>query len=153
MLRKCLGNAQKILKEKVRKCSEKDQKMFTKWSGNLFLGHGHSHGHGHVQRELTPEEREKARQKLHKNWDDDEDEFVADWSVYWCAIGSVAVISFFPFLILPCLPLDKTKENEWALKIALAFASGGLLGTKIGQKQLKTLHKTENFSVYKHFKE
>ena len=27
-------------------------------------------GHGTAQRELTPEEREKARQKLHKNWDD-----------------------------------------------------------------------------------
>merc|ERR1712223_928893 len=33
-------------------------------------GHGHSHGHGHAQRELTPEEREKAREKLYKNWDD-----------------------------------------------------------------------------------
>ena len=41
-------------------------------------GHGHSHGgHGHshgAQRELTPEERERARKKLHKNWDDDDEE-------------------------------------------------------------------------------
>merc|ERR1711997_575319 len=32
------------------------------------------HGHGHAQPELTPEQREKARQKLHKNWDDDEED-------------------------------------------------------------------------------
>ena len=44
--------------------------------------HGRSHGHhGHShdppQRELSPEEREKARQKLHKNWDDDDEEEVS----------------------------------------------------------------------------
>ena len=31
-------------------------------------------GQGTAQRELTPEEREKARQKLYKNWDDDAEE-------------------------------------------------------------------------------
>ncbi len=42
-------------------------------------GHGHSHGghghsHGPPQRELSPEEREAARKRLHKNWDDDDEE-------------------------------------------------------------------------------
>merc|ERR1719351_104616 len=47
--------------------------------GHSHGGHGHSHGghghsHGPPQKEPTPEEREKHRQRLHKEWDDDEEE-------------------------------------------------------------------------------
>merc|ERR1719331_282353 len=38
------------------------------------------------------------------------------------------LISAAPFFILFLIPLDKSAENQWLLKIMLAFASGGLLG-------------------------
>ena len=39
-------------------------------------------GHGTEQRELTPEEREKARQKLHKNWNDAEEAKMGTGNVF-----------------------------------------------------------------------
>jgi len=97
--------------------------------GHSHGGHGHSHGHGTAQRELTPEEREKARQKLHKNWDDDAEEAeMGTGSVFWNAIGATLLISAAPFFILFFIPLDNSEENQWILKITLSFASGGLLG-------------------------
>jgi len=96
--------------------------------GHSHGGHGHSHGHGHAHRELTPEEREKARQKLHKNWDGDDDEETGTGSVFWNAIGATLLISAAPFFILFFIPLDNSEENQWILKITLSFASGGLLG-------------------------
>ena len=47
--------------------------------GHSHGGHGHSHGghghsHGPPQQEPTLEERQKHRERLHKLWDDDEDE-------------------------------------------------------------------------------
>jgi len=86
-------------------------------------------GQGTAQRELTPEEREKARQKLHKNWDDDAEEAeMGTGSVFWNAIGATLLISAAPFFILFFIPLDNSEENQWILKITLSFASGGLLG-------------------------
>merc|ERR1712203_869872 len=97
--------------------------------GHSHGGHGHSHGHGTAQRELTPEEREKARQKLHKNWDDDAEEAeMGTGSVFWNAIGATLLISAAPFFILFFIPLDNSEENQWILKITLSFASCGLLG-------------------------
>ena len=96
-------------------------------------GHGHSHGgHGHShgqQREPTEEEREKFRKKLHANWDDDEDDAEGNKSSIWFnAMMSTLLISAAPFFILFFIPLDKSEEKQWLLKILLAFASGGLLG-------------------------
>merc|ERR1711956_186719 len=86
--------------------------------GHSHGGHGHSHGHGTAQRELTPEEREKARQKLHKNWDDDAEEAeMGTGSVFWNAIGATLLISAAPFFILFFIPLDNSEENQWILKI------------------------------------
>merc|ERR1712241_851156 len=99
--------------------------------GHSHGGHGHSHGHGHVQPELTPEQREKAREKLHKNWDDDEDERcggTGSGSTFWNAILATLLISAAPFFILFLIPLDNSAENQPLLKVTLAFASGGLLG-------------------------
>merc|ERR1712172_233225 len=97
--------------------------------GHSHGGHGHSHGHGTAQRELTPEEREKAREKLYKNWDDDAEEAeMGTGSVFWNAIGATLLISAAPFFILFFIPLDNSEENQWILKITLSFASGGLLG-------------------------
>jgi len=99
--------------------------------GHSHGGHGHSHGHGHVQPELTPEQREKAREKLHKNWDDDEDECcggTGSGSTFWNAILATLLISAAPFFILFFIPLDNSAENQPLLKVTLAFASGGLLG-------------------------
>merc|ERR1712083_284601 len=96
--------------------------------GHSHGGHGHSHGHGHAQPELTPEQREKARQKLHKNWDDDEEETEGSGSIFWNAILATLLISAAPFFILFFIPLDNSDENQWLLKITLSFASGGLLG-------------------------
>ena len=71
-------------------------------------------GHGTAQRELTPEEREKARQKLHKNWDDDAEEAeMGTGSVFWNAIGATLLISAAPFFILFFIPLDNSEENQW----------------------------------------
>jgi len=101
--------------------------------GHSHGGHGHSHGghghsHGTVQPELTPEQREKARKNLHKNWDDDDEEETGTGSVHWNAILATLLISAAPFFILFFIPLDNSAENQWLLKITLAFASGGLLG-------------------------
>ena len=41
---------------------------------------------------------------------------------------STLLISAAPFFILFFIPLDKSVEKQWLLKILLAFASGGLLG-------------------------
>merc|ERR1719219_1631756 len=41
---------------------------------------------------------------------------------------STLLISAAPFFILFFIPLDKSEEKQWLLKILLAFASGGLLG-------------------------
>jgi len=101
--------------------------------GHAHGGHGHSHGgHGHShgsQREPTEEEREKFRKKLHANWDDDEDDQGSNTSTIWFnAMMSTLLISAAPFFILFFIPLDKSQEKQWLLKILLAFASGGLLG-------------------------
>ena len=101
-------------------------------------GHGHSHGghghsHGQAYPEMTPEEREKARQKLHKNWDDDDEDEVSD-NVWRNALGATFLISIFPFIILfifdlfPYIRLDNSEEKKWIMNRILAFASGGLLG-------------------------
>merc|ERR1712198_772938 len=41
---------------------------------------------------------------------------------------STLLISAAPFFILFFIPLDKSADKQWLLKIMLAFASGGLLG-------------------------
>ena len=64
---------------------------------NIFLGHGTA------QRELTPEEREKARQKLHKNWDDDAEE---------AEMGTGSVFWILPVLISSLLP-SQYLRNFW----------------------------------------
>ena len=103
--------------------------------GHSHGGHGHSHGgHGHShggQREPTAEERAKHRAKLHASWDDDEDDGHGGESVssiWFNAMMATLLISAAPFFILFLIPLDKSKDKEWLLKIMLAFASGGLLG-------------------------
>jgi len=101
--------------------------------GHSHGGHGHSHGgHGHShggQKEPTEEEREKFRKKLHANWDDDEDDQQSNTSTIWFnAMMSTLLISAAPFFILFFIPLDRSEEKQWLLKILLAFASGGLLG-------------------------
>jgi len=100
--------------------------------GHSHGSHGHSHGghghsHGPPQKEPTPEEREKHRQRLHKEWDDDEEEDVGR-NVWMQALGATALISAAPFFILFLIPLDNSQEKQWLLKITLSFASGGLLG-------------------------
>merc|ERR1719228_2665933 len=98
------------------------------------LHHGHAHGgHGHAhgppQREPNKAEREKNRQKLHANWDDEEDHGLGGSSSVWFnAIMATLLISAAPFFILFLIPLDNSAEKQWLLKILLAFASGGLLG-------------------------
>ena len=48
-------------------------------------------GHGTAHRELTPEEREKARQKLHKNWNDAEEAKMGTGSVFiWILLVSIS---------------------------------------------------------------
>eukprot|EP00088_Acartia_fossae_P005670 TRINITY_DN1255_c0_g1_i4.p1 TRINITY_DN1255_c0_g1~~TRINITY_DN1255_c0_g1_i4.p1 ORF type:complete len:486 (+),score=147.50 TRINITY_DN1255_c0_g1_i4:32-1489(+) len=102
-------------------------------------GHGHSHGghnhgghghsHGPPQREPSPEERAKLRQKLHAKWDDDDTEKESEMGTIWFqAICATLLISAAPFFILFFIPLDNSAEKQWLLKILLAFASGGLLG-------------------------
>lgn len=96
--------------------------------GHTHGGHGHSHG-GHGQREPTEGEREKFRKRLHANWDDDEDDHEPNTSTIWFnAMMSTLLISAAPFFILFFIPLDRSEEKQWLLKILLAFASGGLLG-------------------------
>jgi len=97
--------------------------------GHSHGGHHHGHSHGPPQKEPTAEEREKFRKKLHATWDDDEeDEAAASSSIWFNAIMATLLISAAPFFILFFIPLDNSAENQWLLKILLAFASGGLLG-------------------------
>jgi len=101
--------------------------------GHAHGGHGHSHGHHHghshgQQREPTAEERAKHRAKLHANWDDDDEEVNSRSSIWFNAMMATLLISAAPFFILFLIPLDKSAESQWLLKIMLAFASGGLLG-------------------------
>ena len=99
-----------------------------KGQGHSHGGHGHSHGQ---QREPSAEERAKHREKLHANWDDDEEDSCCDHStssIWFNAMMATLLISAAPFFILFLIPLDRSAENQWLLKIMLAFASGGLLG-------------------------
>jgi len=113
-----------------------------KQQGHNHGGHGHSHGghsnegrsqgghghsHGPPQQEPTSEEREKHRQRLHKEWDDDED-IEIERNVWLQAISATLLISAAPFFILFFIPLDNSQEKRWIMKITLSFASGGLLG-------------------------
>jgi len=97
-------------------------------------GHGHSHGGGHghshgpPQKEPTPEERAKLRQKLHAKWDDDDEKESEMGTIWFQAISATVLISAAPFFILFFIPLDNSEEKQWLLKILLSFASGGLLG-------------------------
>jgi len=103
-------------------------------NGHGHGGHGHSHGghghsHGPPQREPSPEERAKLRQKLHAKWDDDEEKGANEMGTIWFqAICATLLISAAPFFILFFIPLDNSQEKQWLLKILLSFASGGLLG-------------------------
>merc|ERR1719384_3065660 len=49
-------------------------------------------------------------------------------SIWFNAMMATLLISAAPFFILFLIPLDRSAENQWLLKIMLAFASGGLLG-------------------------
>merc|ERR1719384_1321606 len=49
-------------------------------------------------------------------------------SIWFNAMMATLLISAAPFFILFLIPLDRSAENQWLLKILLAFASGGLLG-------------------------
>ena len=73
-------------------------------SHNGGSGHGHSHGGS------------SGRQK---------DSGAMLW--LW-ALGSTALVSCAPVLILLFIPLDHTQEKQPLLKVLLSFASGGLLG-------------------------
>ena len=101
--------------------------------GHSHGGHGHSHGghghsHGPPQKEPSPEEREKHRARLHKEWDDDEDADESGRNVWLQAIGATLLVCLAPIPILFFIPLDNSAEKRWLLKITLSFASGGLLG-------------------------
>ena len=101
--------------------------------GHSHDHHGHSHGHhghSHGQKEprLSPEERQKHRERIHKIWDEDDEDEASTRSVWFQAIGATLLISAAPFFILFLIPLDNSKEKQWLLKIFLSFASGGLLG-------------------------
>jgi len=105
--------------------------------GHSHGGHGHSHGgHGHShggvkEPKLSPEELKKHRERIHKIWDEDdeEDECCSGGRNVWAqAIGATLLISAAPFFILFFIPLDNSEEKQWLLKIFLSFASGGLLG-------------------------
>ena len=91
---------------------------------HMHDNHGHSHGghghsHGPPQREPTPEERQKHRERLHKLWDDDEEELDVGRNVWMQAISATLLISAAPFFILFFIPLDNSEEKRWALKITL----------------------------------
>jgi len=90
--------------------------------------HGHSHG-GQREREMSPEEKQKHRERIHKIWDDDDDDEASGKRSVWLqAIGATLLISAAPFFILFLIPLDNSREKQWLMKIFLSFASGGLLG-------------------------
>lgn len=98
--------------------------------GHSHGGHGHSHG-GQQQENLSPEERERRRERLHRIWDDDDEEEEVGGllsSVWFQALGATTLISIFPFIILFFINLDNSEEKRGLLKVLLSFASGGLLG-------------------------
>lgn len=66
----------------------------------------------------------KHRDRIHKMWDEDDDEAEGGRNVWLQAIGATLLISAAPFFILFFIPLDNSKEKQWLLKIFLSFASG-----------------------------
>ncbi|XP_059080995.1 zinc transporter zipt-7.2-like [Tigriopus californicus] len=93
--------------------------------GHSHGGHGHSHGghghsHGPPQKELTPEERERHRARLHREWDDDDEEHTDTKSEIWAqALLSTLAISLAPFVILFFFSLDNSAEKQGQLKVLL----------------------------------
>jgi len=85
--------------------------------GHAHESHGHAHeSHGHSHDEPTPTEKSSPFQR-------------DTGAVLWAkALGSTALVSCAPVLILLVIPLDNTAEHRPFLKILLSFASGGLLG-------------------------
>merc|ERR1712012_910684 len=82
-------------------------------------------------RENLQQRRELNTELSYASWDDDEDDGDGGESVssiWFNAMMATLLISAAPFFILFLIPLDKSKDKEWLLKIMLAFASGGLLG-------------------------
>lgn len=78
---------------------------------------------------MSPEEKQKHRERIHKIWDDDDDDEASGKRSVWLqAIGATLLISAAPFFILFLIPLDNSREKQWLMKIFLSFASGGLLG-------------------------
>ena len=82
------------------------------FDGDDHHHHGHSHGdhHGHSHGQQGEEANSSTS------------------SIWFNAMLSTLLISAAPFFILFLIPLDKSAERQWLLKIMLAFASGGLLG-------------------------
>lgn len=100
--------------------------------GHNHHGHSHDHddddhGHGHHHSHEQPKKRaaEPVTPKPASAAKSGRDRF----SIALHALGSTALISVAPFLILFFIPLNDNKdENQALLKVMLAFASGSLLG-------------------------
>lgn len=93
--------------------------------------HGHSHDHddddhhGHHHSHEQPKKRAAEPVTPKPAAKSGRDRF----SIALHALGSTALISVAPFLILFFIPLNDNKdENQALLKVMLAFASGSLLG-------------------------
>ncbi|CAK9832315.1 Protein catecholamines up [Anthophora retusa] len=87
----------------------------------------------YLQKQQSMHHHEIIHQHKHKNEEHDHQHKPALSEkayneVIFRAIASTFFISIAPFFILFFIPLDNTKEREPRLKIALSFASGGLLG-------------------------
>ena len=97
--------------------------------------HGHAHGedthHGHAHDEHDHHGHAQGHQEA-SNSPKAGDRFVKEQlqgiGLWVRALGSTALVSCAPVLILLFIPLDNTQEHASLLKTLLAFAAGGLLG-------------------------
>lgn len=86
--------------------------------------HGQHHGHSHGE-DPSFKYSQQANADNSKNSDKRK---LEGFDLWVKALGSTAIISVAPILILLFIPLGNTAEHTNLLKVLLAFASGGLLG-------------------------
>ena len=97
----------------------------------MKCGHEHTHGHSHEEPSFKySKEANDANvgDNLHTTDQEDINEETDSQYTWIYALGSTALISAAPVVILFFIPLDNSDSHQPRLKVLLSFASGGLLG-------------------------
>lgn len=88
---------------------------YSRDADELIDNHEHDHSDASVHRVSGKEKRERRAA----------DSGLTLWAL---SLGSTALISISPLVVLMLIPLENAREQQPLLKVLLSFASGGLLG-------------------------